>query len=238
MRRATKRRRFGQAGIATAAVVVGTLVFGVALALVLVQITGTVSSNEFIPTTTTSSTTTTTIPQGDGLEAGISTSGTGFCLQAINAGNLTLGSITFNLNNTSMQSYSPSNILCVTNVGPGPIGTLDVAAVPTGSAEVSCSANEETVDPEGAGCGTDGELVDVIQVVLQPVQLQSGCRPSTILLTPGGSSDTLVGGGSISQGAVCSWEVLLRLSPTATHDEKLAASTDDVFFTLDVSGSA
>lgn len=234
-------RRLRQAGVASGVLVVATVVIGLALALVLVQIDGTVSSNEFVPTTTTSTSTTTTIPSGDGLQAAVATTGGGpsDCSNAFTLGTVALGAISFDLNNVSTQSYTPSAYLCVTNVGPGEIGNLTVSAVATSSTETGCSANEETVDPEGSGCGISGELLGIVTVILEPFQLQDlGCFSNSIALTPGAAADSLLApSGQLSPGFFCSYEVVLQLSGSATHDQKLAASTDDVTFTLDVTGS-
>jgi hypothetical protein len=243
----TVGRRLGRFGITVVVVAVGTLIIGVAFALITVQITGTVASNELATTTTTvPPTTTTTLPAGDGLEAAVSTSGGGPfpCQNAITAESMTLGSISFDLNVAGGQSYAPQAFLCVTNGQPGggnEITTLTVGAVLVSSTEDGCSSDEATVDPDGVTCGSTGELENVVEVVLVPaLQEDGGCHPglqtvalgSTVsLLNPSG------GNTALNFGAYCSWEVKLQLTGSATYDDKLRASTDIIALRLDVEGS-
>jgi hypothetical protein len=243
------RRRLGRFGLTVVGVAAGTLIIGVALALVTVSITGTVASNEFAATTTTvPPTTTTTLPPGDGLQAAISTSGgsPASCANAITADSLSLGAISFDLNDPAAQSYSTQSFLCVTNAlqgGVNEITSLTAQATLEGSTEVACSDDEKTTDPDGpADCGTAGELGTVVQVVLVPAQLQDvGCFSSTQSIVPGGGSVSLLNGGgggsALSGSAFCSWEVKLQLSGSATYDQKLAASTDSIALKLEVNGS-
>ncbi len=114
--------------MAVIGVVVGIVFVGVALATILVQITGSVASNEFIPITTTTLTTTTTIPSGEGLQAAISTRSDD-CNFALNDDSTDRGAISFDLN--TGQATPNGQFLCVRNIGPGDITTLTVAAVTT-----------------------------------------------------------------------------------------------------------
>ena len=220
-------------------VVVGTVVIGMALATILTQITGSVSANEFIPTTTTSTTTTTTIPSGDGLEAAISSS-PGGCTSALNAGSMDLGAIAFDLN-TGLATPS-FQFLCVRNVGPGDMTTLTLQMITTISGEDACSESEESVDPEGVGCGTDGELDDILQFNLSLVGGDTfgpgsfNCK-SPLSVAPGGPQSLLFSSNFLGQGGQCVWQTQLQFTGAATHDQKLAASTDSVAFTFDVTGS-
>ncbi|MGI9609783.1 MAG: hypothetical protein ACR2NL_05765 [Acidimicrobiia bacterium] len=240
------RKRLGTFGLTAVVVALGTLIVGVALALITIQITGSVASNEFATTTTTvPPTTTTTVPGGDGLRAAISTNGSDrfACQNAINAGSLTLGAESFDLNSSAAQSLSPQTHLCVTNRlegGFNEIRTLTVQAIVDGSTEDACSDDEKTTDPDGpADCGSVGELGDVVQVVLVPAFLQDvGCRNSPEGVVPGGAPVSLLNGsGALTFDFVCSWEVKLQLLGSATYDEKLAASTDSIALRLDITGS-
>lgn len=236
MRFGKRLRRTRRAVFSVAGIVGGTIIFGVALAAILVQITGSVSSNEFIPTTTTTSTTTTTVPSGDGLQAAISSSPDG-CSAALAAASMDLGAISFDLN--TGFATPRSHFLCVKNSGPGAITNLTIAAVTTASGEAGCSEAEGEVDPEGVTCGTDGELEDVLFFVLNqagPFNGPGSGQCKTGAFVDPGSSQSLID-GSVSQGVECEWEVSLNLRPTANHDGKLAASTDTVGFTLEVTGS-
>lgn len=236
--RTTKRFALVSSGI-----VLATILIGMALALVIVQISTTVASNEFIPPTTTSTSTTTTIPQGDGLQAAISSSGGGpsSCNTAFNGSVVALGSISFDLNIPSAQSYSPQKYLCVTNVGPGTINTLNVTAGTASSGEAGCSVAEGTADPEGATCGSAGELDTVLEFILTPFNLQDAdCIGGQIPVALGATQSLLSTGGGgqgLNTGAICSWEVRLQFVGTPSDQAKLAASTDTGDFTLDVSGS-
>lgn len=242
------RHRLGRYGLTVVVVALGTLIIGVAFALITVQITGTVASNELATTTTTvPPTTTTTLPPGDGLQAAISTNGPGPfpCQDAIDAGSMTLGEISFDLNISAGQSYDPQTFLCVTNSlsgQPNEITTLTVLATTLSSTEDGCSADEATTDPDGPGCGTAGELETVVDVLLVPANLQdAGCHPGTQSVTLGGSPVSLInpagGNSALSFGEICSWEVKLQLNGSATYDAKLGASTDVIALTLDVAGS-
>ena len=225
-------------------VAVGILVVGIALALVTIQLTGSVSSNEFIPPTTTSTSTTTTIPPGDGLEAAF-VSGNVDCAPGIPSGALILGTGSFDLNNTFAQLPPLPNLLCVRNAGPGDIGTLTISVTATTTGEADCSTAEGAVDPEGASCGSEGELDDVLQVLLDPEISEDGnCSVAGQLQVPLGSPVSLLSsGGGDPTGALqpfnrCTWRVSLILKDTATDDQKLAASTDTAELTFAISGSA
>jgi len=240
------RRLTGRFGLTVLGVVLGTAIIGVALAIVSISFTGTISSNEFATTTTTlPPTTTTTLPPGDGLEAAISTDGGGpsFCAEAISSNSLSLGIAAIDLNSTDAQSPG-SLALCVTNVLTSEITTLTVQATVTSSTEVACSDAENDVDPDGpTDCGTDGELGNVIEIVLTPFNLgDAGCLSSPEAIVPGGSSVSLLnspGGGNttLSFGAFCSWNVSYRVIGSASYEDKLAASTDSLALELVVSGS-
>ena len=219
---------------------------GVALALVTVSFNGTVASNEFATTTTAAPTTTTsTLAPGDGLQAAISTTGAGQspCETAIATESLSLGAISFDLNNPSAQSYTTPAFLCVKNSQSGAgngIATLTASVSVDATAEDGCSEDEKTTDPEGpTDCGTLGELGTVIQVVLVPASLgDPDCFSGTQSLTLGGATVSLLReSGELTQGLFCSWEVQLQLSGSATYDQKLAASTDSITLRLDVNGS-
>ena len=239
------RRRLGRYGLTVVVVALGTLIIGVAFALITVQITGTVASNEFATTTTTVAPTTTTTVPGDGLQAAISTGGgdTSSCETAFNQGSVSLGAVSFDLNNGNAQSYAPQMFLCVRNSlagGENEISTLTVQAIVVSSTEDGCSGDEETTDPDGPGCGTAGELETVVDVLLLPVNMgDSGCFNSGQIVALGGSSMSLLNSptSALSFGSVCSWEVKLMMNGSSTYEQKLAASTDSIALTLDVEGS-
>ena len=221
-----------------------TAFIGVALALVLVQLSGTVSSNEFIPPTTSSTTTTTTIPNGDGLEAAF-VQAPFECEPGIPNGQLTLGASSFDLNSTSsFQSAQSPDVLCTRNAGPGQIAslTLTVSAAVTG--EAGCSSAEGTVDPEGADCGQTGELDDILQVILNPgPSTDTNCENINGMAVPLGAPVDLLRisgadpSGTLAQGNMCVWLVSLAFVDGATDDQKLAASTDTAELSFDVAGS-
>jgi hypothetical protein len=227
-----------------AAIGAATAFIGVALALVLVQLSGTVSSNEFIPTTTSSTTTTSTIPDGDGLEAAFVQ--TPFdCQPGIPNGALTLGASSFDLNSTaSSQPAQSPDVLCTRNAGPGQIAnlTLTVSAAVTG--EAGCSPEEEAVDPEGTDCGSLGELDDILQVILNPGPSDdTNCQNISQMPVPLGSPVDLLRisgidpSGTLAQGNMCVWFVSLGFVDGVTHDQKLAASTDTAELSFEVAGS-
>ena len=237
-------RRLGRTAMVVGAVAAATAVIGAALALVLVQLSGTVSSNEFIPTTTSSTTTTSTIPNGDGLEAAF-VSAPFDCQPGIANGALTLGASSFDLNSTasSQQAQSPS-VLCARNAGPGQIAslTLTVSAAVTG--EAGCSSAEGTVDPEGTDCGQAGELDDILQVILNPgPSTDTNCENINAMAVPLGAPVDLLRisgadpSGTLAQGNMCVWFVSLGFVDGVTHDQKLAASTDTAELNFEVAGS-
>ena len=236
--RLKRTRRYG---LVATGVLGGIFVAGVAVALVLVSISGSVSSNEFaVPTTTTTTTTTTTpIPSGDGLQAAIADFPSG-CNDAFTAGTVALGAYSFDLN-TGFASPA-EKFLCVRNVGPGDITSLTVTFNTVLSEEAGCSAAEGTVDPEGATCGTDGELEDILQFALDIQGPSNGgpgsfnCR-TPFAVAPGATESLLDANLFIGQGAQCEWRIQLQFAGSPTNDAKLAASTDNAQFTLDVAGS-
>ena len=243
MEQGKRGRTFGRTALTVVGIAMGMLVFGVALALVTIQLSGSVASNEFIPPTTSSTTTTTTIPQGDGLEAAF-VNGPADCIPGIPTGALTLGTGAFDLNNTAPQTPPSPNLLCARNAGPGAIASLTVTVTATSTGDEACSAAEGTVDPDGASCLPNGELDDILVVRLDPdfsedpncslagpIEVPLGVPTS--LLTPG-SGDPL---GLLQQQNMCTWRVRLALSSTATNDQKLAASTDSAQLAFDIAGS-
>lgn len=238
--------RLGKVGFTTLMVAIGIMIVGVAFALVTVSISGTVASNEFATTTTAPTTTTTTLPTGSGLRAAISTNGISdsACQNAIDTGSLSLGATSFDLNNTSAQSFSTPSFLCVTNTLSGTaneITTLTAQVSIESTTEDACSDDEKLVDPEGpTDCGVAGELGDVIDVVLNPASMQDpGCFSNPLTLDPSGAPVSLLFPSptdDLTFGLYCVWEVRLRLDATASYESKLAASTDGLSLTLDVSG--
>jgi hypothetical protein len=239
-----RTRGLGRSALVLAAIGAATAFIGVALALVLVQLSGTVSSNEFIPPTTSSTTTTSTIPNGDGLEAAF-VQGPFDCQPGIPSGALTLGASSFDLNSTSSsQSAQSPNVLCARNAGPGQIAnlTLTVSAAVTG--EAGCSSAEGTVDPEGADCGQAGELADILQVILDPgPSTDTNCENINAMAVPLGAPVDLLRisgpdpSGTLAQGNMCVWFVSLGFVDGVTDDQKLAASTDTAQLSFDVVGS-
>jgi hypothetical protein len=202
----------------------------IAFALVVVQVTGTVSSNEFIPATTT--TTTSPPPSGDGLEAAVA-DGPGQCDPALAAGTTSLGQLAIDLNSSGVQGTGKA--LCVRNIGPGDITDLTLNAETALSTENGCSVAEGAVDPEGAGCGSSGELDGIVAFRLTKQSGAGICQP-LLDMTPGTTLNLLQGGGLTVSGE-CIWSIELRVDGSASEDAKLAASTDLVDFTFDVSGS-
>ena len=243
MEQGKRGRTFGRTALTVVGIAMGMLVFGVALALVTIQLSGSVASNEFLPPTTSSTTTTSTIPQGDGLQAAF-VNGPADCVPGIPTGALTLGSGSFDLNNNSAQVPPSPNILCARNAGPGDIASLTVTVTAASTGEDGCSTAEGAVDPEGVTCGADGELDDILLVRLDPEfsedpncslagQIQVPLDTPVSLLTPG-SGDPL---GLLQQGNMCTWRVRLFVPNSATDDQKLAASTDTAQLTFDIAGS-
>jgi hypothetical protein len=248
MTNGSRIRTFKRFALTTTGIALGTAIVGVAIALVTISFTGSVASNEFATTTTAPpTTTTTTLAPGDGLQAAISINGGGpsQCGAALTGGSLSLGAIVFDLNGSQAQSFEPQAFLCVTNVLSGQVNditTLTLQATVQSATEDACSVDERTTDPEGpADCGVLGELGDVVQVVLTPFALQdAGCFPNPAGIVPGGSAVSLLfpdPTSGLSGGNICSWEVRLQLSGSATYDQKLAASTDSISLKLDVNGS-
>jgi hypothetical protein len=233
-----------RAGLTTISMAVATVVIGVALALFVVQLSGTVSSNEFIPPTTSTTTTTTTLPPGSGLEAAF-VLGPSDCSPFIPTGVPSFDASTFNLNSVSTsQVPSGHSVLCVRNAGTDDINTLTITATAAVSGEDGCSAAESTVDPEGATCGSDGELDDIIRIILSAGPGEDGSctvatetivpldSPTTLLLPGNGDPD-----GHLGQNRACTWFVSLAFVDGVTNDQKLAASTDTVEFGIDITST-
>jgi hypothetical protein len=210
-------------------VVAATILVGVALAVVLVQITANVSSNEFA--TTTSPTTTTTIPApSNGLEVSLSNgSGIGSC-GPFSTGPLALAGISFDLNSTSSQSTG--QFLCVKNAGNIVIESLTISPNLVSSGEADCSTDEGTVDPEGVTCGTAGELAGLLQFVF----LRTDADDFDCLGAVFGGGNML-SGGQLGIGNTCVYSISLQFAGSPTDDEKLAASTDTAEFSIDVTAS-
>lgn len=205
----------------------------IAFALVVVQLSGTVSSGEFIPPTTTTTSTTTTVPNGDGLEAGVADGPGPFpCDEAITQGNTSVGTHSIDLNTVSAQDTNM--FLCARNVGPGSINSLTVLAAAAQSSEVGCSSAEGAVDPDGPSCGSSGELQTVLGFRLTKISGAGACQTQADF-APGAQANLLQ--ASLPDGADCVWSIQFRISGSPSDDSKLAASTDSVNFTLDVSGS-
>lgn len=221
--RGAKRITVVGVGIAAATVLVG-----VALALVLVQTTADVASNEFATTTTTSSTTTTTVPApSNGLQMSLGSGALSSACGPFTVGPLTLSTINFDLNTSSTQSTS--QFLCVKNTGSSGITALTVGVNLASSGEAGCSVDEGTVDPEGASCGTAGELASLLQFLFQKTDGSSNCVPAI-------SAGNMLT-GPLSPSSTCVYSVSLQFAGAPTYDQKLAASTDTAQFTIDVTAS-
>lgn len=226
----SKLHRTRRTTIVATGVVAATMLVAVALAVVLVQITANVSSNEFATTTTTSSTTTTTTPApSNGLKVSLS-SGTdiGAC-GSFSTGPLTLTAISFDLNSTSSQSTG--QFLCVKNTGDSVISPLTIGVNPVSSGEADCSTDEGTVDPEGVTCGTAGELAGLLQFhFLKSDGDDIDCIGAV-------SAGNMLSGGPLGIGNTCVYSINLQFAGSPTYDQKLAASTDTAEFSIEVTGS-
>lgn len=213
-------------------IVAAVALVGVALAIVLLQITASVSSNEFIPPTTT--TTTTTIPPAsNGLQASLGTgSGVGAC-GPFGSGPLALDAVNFDLNGSGEAT---GQFLCVHNQsGFGPISTITLGLATTSSGEDGCSAAEGTVDPEGVTCGTAGELASILRFTLQRTdQIGTPNCITTVQVVAGGSTQLT---GDMFPDDTCVYSISTGFDGTPTDDQKLAASTDTVGLTFDVSAT-
>jgi hypothetical protein len=225
-------------GAIAAVVVVGLVALGGVLALVIVQLTASVTSNEF--TTTTSSTTTTTTttvpvpPGGEGLRLGLGTGpGFGSCGALTAATEIPLGAFDFDLN----TGVSSTQFLCVTNsAGFGSIGTLQVGAITTATADLACSAAESAVDPDGASCQPDGELAAIVNFELvRTFNNSSACIGNPLTLASGGTVDLI--GAALFPGDECVFQIELAFAGTPTDEQKTAASTDSASYTLSVQAS-
>jgi hypothetical protein len=215
-------------------IVAGVALVGVALAVVLIQVSATVSSNEFLPTTTTTTSTTTTIPPAsNGLLASLGSGGTTGACGSFGSGSLALGAVNFDLNGSG---GSTGQFVCVHNQsGFGQITSVDLALATSSSGEDGCSAAEGTVDPEGITCGSAGELADLLSFTLQKTD-QSG-TPScsgSVSVAPGGSTQLT---GSMFPNDTCVYAISVGFNGSPTDDQKLAASTDIAGFTFDLTAT-
>jgi hypothetical protein len=211
---------------------------GVALAIVLVQVTANVTSDEFATTTATSSTTTTTTAAPrNGLEVALSTSSSFASCGSFEPGPLAFGGFTFALNTGAV---SPTQFLCVQNGAGSGITGITFAPVITTSGEDGCSADEAAVDPDGAGCGSSGELTDILGFNLTRTDSNGTGSSSCFnyggaLVAPGGSLPLL--GSPLGPAGICVYRVDLVFSGSPTYEQKLAASTDTAGYTIDVTAS-
>ena len=215
--------------VVVAGVVSATIVVGVALALVLVQVGAVVSSNEFATTTTTSSTTTTTVPPPtNGLQVALSTgSGIGAC-GSFSGESLTLSAMSFNLNSTSSQSTG--QFLCIRNTGSSGISPVTINVTTVSSGESGCSTDEGTVDPdvEGVPCGTAGEMAGLVQFEFQRTDSDDpDCLNSV-------AAGNILSSGTLGPGLTCVYRIDLQFAGSPTYDQKLVASTDTAEFSIDV----
>lgn len=236
-----RTRRVGAAFIGFSAAV---LLVGVAFAVVLVQVTANVTSDEFIPpTTTTSSTTTTTTGPSNGLQVALSPAGSGGTLGSCGSygtGPLVFSGFSFPLN---VGSTAPSNEqhLCIQNNGSSAVSTVGFTAAIAASGEDGCSTAEATVDPDGAGCGTAGELAGVLAFTLTRTDSNgtgaSSCIDYSGTIVAVGATKALVDTTPLSVGGACVYRVGLVFAGSPTDDEKLAASTDTAQFAIDVTAT-
>jgi hypothetical protein len=236
------RRLTGALGAVTATTVaLVVLAVGITFALVVINLTTSVSSNEFAtPTTTTTSpptTTTTTIPTapgGEGLRLALGSGPfPGDCGAFSQPQTLDLGPYSFDLNTGS----SSSKFLCVrNNSGFGSIGTLDVDFATASSGEAGCSTAEGLVDPEGTDCGTVGELVDIIEFVITQRTSLGVCKFSETV-APGGTGSLLSSGSSLLSGDTCVFQIDIAFTGTPSDTDKAKASTDTAAFTVAVNAA-
>lgn len=192
---------------------------GIAVAAVIVAVTTTVTSTAYA---------------GEGLGlALIDASSPGDCLTATYEDSVVLTPPNFDLSSSSNQDVGKE--LCVKNDGFIDMPQLTVTALASNSIETQCSSAESTA--EGGGCGSDGELEDVIQFNFQ---LLGGGSPTGASCSPTSVSDGTSGsmaGGMFFDGDICVFEVSLSLQAGATEQQKTAASQDAVDFALNVEGT-
>lgn len=207
---------------------------GVALAVVVVTITVNVSSNEYQPVSPTEELSVALTPNSDACYdpsyPGYSTSG------------VDLGSVSFDLNRSGNQAIA--GYLCVGNFGPADLGEILISPVATANGEAGCSTSEGSVDPDGSGCGTSGELHPLLvfgfttfEPLLPPLNAEV-CTDVEVAYQGTGDVTPSLFGSSLDSGFVCVFEVYLRLDDLATENGKLAASTDTASYVIDVAGTA
>jgi hypothetical protein len=216
--------------VVVAGLISATIVVGVALALVLVQVGAIVSSNEFATTTTTSSTTTTTIPPPtNGLQVALSTGPAIGTCGSFSAGPLSLAAIGFDLNSTLSQSTG--QFLCIGNTGTSVISPVTIGVSTVSSGESGCSTDEGTVDPEGVTCGTVGEMASLVQFEFVLTDFDDTDCIGAV------TTGNILSSGALGIGLTCVYRIDLQFAGSPTYDQKLAASTDTAEFSIDVTAS-
>lgn len=235
-------RRIRRVGALFIGISAAALLVGVALAVVLVQVTANVTSDEFIPTTTSSTTTTTTGPS-NGLQVALAPGGSGGSLTncgSYGTGPLVFSGFSFPLN-VGVTAPNNEQHLCIQNTGSSSVSSVGFTAAIAASGEDGCSAAEGTVDPDGAGCGTAGELAGVLAFTLTRTDSNgagsSSCIDYSGTVVTVGATKALVDTTPLSVGGACVYRVGLVFAGSPTDDEKLAASTDTAQFTIDVTAN-
>ena len=131
----------------------------------------------------------------------------------------------------------PASDICVKNAGTG-TGRLFFSLDSIVNTENGCPASEATVDPDGATCGSLGELTPLLRGALA---VFAGGTSGSCAVAPQASFASLVTtpvqvDASIAAGETCRFRLSLDLDTAASDTAKLAAQNDttqfDVVFTL------
>ena len=202
---------------------------GTALALVIVAMTASVSSNEFAGAPGSS---------GESLALAI-TNGQEIVdctnLAPFSTSDVDLGPVSFDLNEPNALQDT-NKFLCVKNNGTTPLAQVSFTSNVTASNELGCSPAEGLVDPEGASCGSAGELGDVVLFVFNSHrgENQGGCGGTAILP---GQENLMQLGSDLLPGETCMLKIQMVMASGATNEQKAAASSDTAEFSFDVAGS-
>ena len=100
------------------------------------------------------------------------------CGPDFTTGPFAMNAISFDMNATEAQVV---HALCAINPGDVDVTDISVELVATTSGESACSPAEAAVDPEaGAGCGSSGELADLLAFTFTVGNNAGACSSATV----------------------------------------------------------
>jgi hypothetical protein len=206
------------------AVIVGALIAiaGTALALVVVTLSTSVTSTAFA---------------GEGLALNVVDTGTTSACEGSGSyeTTATVPAVSYDLANASQTTGS---FLCIKNDGFTTMSNITVDLTASNSSDGGCTSEEGAAET-GSGCQGGGDLEAVLQFDLTKVAFDSGGgQCATVIHVSTTSGDVVIpNGNTMSTGAQCVYRVDLSLQSGVTTQQRTAASTDSVDFSLDVTGS-